>query len=261
MDNTESSERVSALSELQSEAHPVVQLELKAESETELVDNLFEAGGWNETDRAVVSQALEIARTMHAQDIYKGQPYIYHPLRIANRIVRYMGIKDAETVAAALLHDVVEDHAAELVGPEASDDPREAQVQALDKLASLLGEGVADNVAAVTNSPDLQEGELSYEEKLAKYTAKVVQATSTFSGWAIKFSDWCENGLGIIHSELLMDGERISHFMRKYGGEVLDTFVDRYKQYSGQLSPEAANYVATQITLAFQRLILQLPHK
>lgn len=41
-----------------------------------------------------------------------GVPYIEHPLRVARRLIPW-GIRDAELIAAALLHDVAEDCAEE----------------------------------------------------------------------------------------------------------------------------------------------------
>jgi (p)ppGpp synthase/HD superfamily hydrolase len=46
-------------------------------------------------------------------------PYIEHPLRVALRLVRW-GVPDAELIAAALLHDVVEDCSTELLEASAN---------------------------------------------------------------------------------------------------------------------------------------------
>lgn len=53
--------------------------------------------------------ALAIARRMHAgQTRRDGTPYILHPLKVCSTLINY-GIKDDFTLAAALLHDVIED--------------------------------------------------------------------------------------------------------------------------------------------------------
>ncbi len=59
-------------------------------------------------ERALIERAYERAQTAHAGQYRKsGQPYIVHCVSVA-QILAQMGM-DATTVAAALLHDVVED--------------------------------------------------------------------------------------------------------------------------------------------------------
>jgi GTP pyrophosphokinase len=57
---------------------------------------------------AVISQAYEVAATAHRGQVRKsGDPYITHPVAVA-KIVAELGLDDV-TLAAALLHDAVED--------------------------------------------------------------------------------------------------------------------------------------------------------
>ena len=61
-----------------------------------------------ETDCAVVREAYRIAESCHRSQVRKsGEPYLVHPLRVAETIAG-LGL-DPTTVAAALLHDTVED--------------------------------------------------------------------------------------------------------------------------------------------------------
>lgn len=63
----------------------------------------------HESDR-IIHKAYEAAREAHASQFRKsGEPYITHPLAVAHILAGY-GL-DAETVAAAILHDTVEDTA------------------------------------------------------------------------------------------------------------------------------------------------------
>lgn len=53
--------------------------------------------------------ALSFARVAHKDQRRKsGEPYIIHPLTVASHAVA-LGVKEDEVVAAAILHDVVED--------------------------------------------------------------------------------------------------------------------------------------------------------
>lgn len=64
--------------------------------------------------RGIIVDAAQFAQTAHAgqRRKYTGQPYIYHPGRVAMRAT-LLGLKD-EQIAAAWLHDVVEDTAVTL---------------------------------------------------------------------------------------------------------------------------------------------------
>jgi hypothetical protein len=239
------------------ETGPVARQELKRKTEEELIGGILGSSEWPEEDYARIMSAYELAKDKHGGDLYKGQPYIYHLLRVAARIVLYMGVYDADVVVAALLHDSVEDHAEDLV-EEPDADPVKLQEQALKVIGDKFGVRSAEIVQAVTNEPVRPGPKLTYEEKLARYAEKVDKATETFEGWLVKFSDWCENGLGIVHSELSQDSPEVAHFGRKYFGDVFAVFTRRYKQYESRLSPEGANYVATQLTLGYQRLGLEL---
>lgn len=235
---------------------PIENLRLKDKTEEELASSLIESYAWKDEDRHLISSAYELARNLHQHDQYKDQSYVYHLLRVANRINGYLHIDDAEVIAAALLHDSVEDHAAE-ISPESSQrDPGLRQQAALEQISGLFSPRTAELVAAVTNDPS-QGAELSYEEKLAKYTAKVQKATSTPEGWLIKFSDWCDNGLGIVHGTETLSSSEIAHFQRKYGGDVLATFERRFREPDVQATLDwaAKGYVEHQLTLGHERLL------
>ena len=61
-------------------------------------------------DVAIVERAYQVAKTAHEGQLRKsGEPYITHPLAVAEILVE-LGI-GAKTIAAALLHDTVEDTA------------------------------------------------------------------------------------------------------------------------------------------------------
>ena len=110
----------------------------------------------------------------------------------AIRILTYYGITDVDVVAAALLHDSVEDHSLELSG-DRSGDPTAA---ALAVLAERFGARVAELVAAVTNPP--AEPGRNRHEQYREHLAESLAANP----WArvIKLSDFTDNGVGLIHS-------------------------------------------------------------
>ncbi len=63
-----------------------------------------------DADFSVVEQAYNFARAAHeGQSRRSGEPYIQHPLEVALIVVRDVHLVNREALAAALLHDVIED--------------------------------------------------------------------------------------------------------------------------------------------------------
>src|SRR5580658_10914050 len=79
-----------------------------------------------EQDQRRLNQALDLAARLHAGDRREREPYVNHLLRVAIRIMSHYGVRDPDVIVAALLHDAVEDHAAELTGFSVGVDDQEA---------------------------------------------------------------------------------------------------------------------------------------
>lgn len=106
----------------------------------------------------LVREALETARQAHAGQLRRGSdghPYIDHPLAVAE-ILLELGHGD-ETVAAALLHDVIEKSGIEN-----------------GELRERFGDGTADLVEAMTEDPTIAE----YEERKDEHRLRVANAGS-----------------------------------------------------------------------------------
>src|SRR5208337_4857481 len=87
------------------------------------------------TDNALFFEALEFASELHAGQRRKsGAPYISHPCAVAEILVREMHFKDPVLLAAALLHDVVED----------------VPWMSLEEVETRFGQGVSELVDGVT---------------------------------------------------------------------------------------------------------------
>jgi HD domain-containing protein len=143
-------------------------------------------------DRDRLEQALGLAAELHRLDQRSREPYLNHVLRTAIRIITYYEVTDIDVVAAALLHDAVEDHPVELAGARPGD-PVEA---ALAELADRFNPRVAALVRAVTNPP--REPGLDRYQQYREHVAESLAANP----WArvIKVSDFTDNGVGLMHS-------------------------------------------------------------
>jgi HD domain len=155
---------------------------------------------WPEPDRLRLNHALDLAARLHAADRREREPYVNHLLRVTIRVMSHYGVRDADVACAALLHDAVEDHAAEL-----APGGREA---ALAALAAAFGPRVAELVGAVTN-PEYAPGRDPHEQ----YREHVTESLRG-NPWArvIKASDFTDNGVGLIHST----GPRLRKLAGKY---------------------------------------------
>jgi hypothetical protein len=165
-----------------------------------------EIASFPEADRHRMERALDLATRLHAGDRRDTEPYVNHLLRVAIRIMSHYGVRDADVVGAALLHDAVEDHPAELAGSGAG------QPAALAVLATEFGPRVAGMVGAVTNppyAPDRDEHE--------QYRQHVADSLRD-NPWArvIKASDFTDNGVGLIHTT----GPRLHRLADKYAPMV-----------------------------------------
>ncbi len=66
----------------------------------------------NNNNLSLTIKALTFSARKHRDQRRKdaeGTPYVNHPIELLNILVNEAGIEDAETLAAALLHDTIED--------------------------------------------------------------------------------------------------------------------------------------------------------
>jgi HD domain len=175
-----------------------------------------EIASWPEADRLRMERALDLAGRLHAADRRDREPYVNHLLRVAIRIMSHYGVRDTDVVCAALLHDAVEDHPAELAGSGPAD-----QAAALEALAVQFGPRVAELVGAVTNPPWVPGRD--QDEQYREHVADSLRVNP----WArvIKASDFTDNGAGLIHTT----GPRLHRLADKYAPlvPVLRDFIGR----------------------------------
>jgi (p)ppGpp synthase/HD superfamily hydrolase len=104
----------------------------------------------------LVRAALEKARSDHAGQVRNGSggmPYVEHPVSVA-ALLEEQGYRD-EVLAAALLHDVVED-----------------SETTVEELRELFGDEVAGMVGALTDDESIE----SYRQRKAEHRERVAAA-------------------------------------------------------------------------------------
>ena len=159
---------------------------------------------------ALLLKALAFAAHKHRDQRRKdaeASPYINHPIALADVLVNEGGVTDAPVIAAALLHDTVEDT-----------DTRPQE------LAEAFGPRIAGIVAEVTDDKALPKAErkrlqvehaasISREAKLVKLADKICNvrdvADDPPANWPverrIEYFEWCKtviDGLRGVHQGL-----------------------------------------------------------
>jgi guanosine-3',5'-bis(diphosphate) 3'-pyrophosphohydrolase len=140
--------------------------------------------------------AADFAAQRHRHQLRKDgiTPYIAHPLRVALVVAVEFGCTDPEVLAAAILHDTIEDTETDY-----------------EDLSERFGGWVADAVATLTNNKSLPE-----EEREAEYHRRL--ATADWRVLLIKVADACEN---VRDSARGPDGQLAGRCLRK-SGKVAD---------------------------------------
>ena len=107
----------------------------------------------NVSEKGLFFEALDLASALHqGQKRRSGEPYIVHPCSVVKIIARDFQLKDPEILAAAMLHDLIEDVAGMTV----------------EELQDRFGERVAHIVDGCTkikaNMPATKNRELTYNK-------------------------------------------------------------------------------------------------
>ena len=97
----------------------------------------------SDDDKNLIRKALDLAIDAHKDQFRKsGEPYIFHPLSVAKIVAEKIGL-DANSIAAALLHDVVEDSRYDIT-----------------KVGSLFGQKIAKIVEGLTKISRLKKDKI-----------------------------------------------------------------------------------------------------
>lgn len=204
----------------------------------------LELESFPEDERKQLIKALELASELHADDRRVREPYLNHLLRVVIRIIRYYGVRDVDVLVAALLHDAVEDHPAELGGLEPDRPYAELTDAAVAELARRFNPRVAELVRSVTN-PEYDPGRDRHEQ----YREHVADNLER-DPWArvIKISDFTDNGVGVIHTTI----EKAYSSATKYR-----PLVPKLRELVGRpdtpLSTAAKEHILDQLDLAEER--------
>lgn len=192
----------------------------------------------NSNEKTLVSKAYDLAFKAHRdQKRESGEPYIQHPLRVALTLTK-MNL-DTETVAAAILHDVIED-----------------TPYTVDEIENIFGKNIAFLVNGVTKLDKIRyggaEGKAENLRKMFLAMAKDVRVV------LIKLADRYDN-MRTLHYLPKEKQQRIAlETLEIYGpiayrlgmGELKGQLEDAAFEY---LYPEKYNWLLNEVTTKYEK--------
>jgi hypothetical protein len=197
---------------------------------------LIEIADLPRADRRRVDLACSFMSLVHAGDRRQREPYANHPLRVAIRILSHYRVRDPDVACAALLHDTVEDHAADFAAGTAQG--------ALKAMAGMFGARTAGLVGAVTN-PAWEPGR-DRDEQYREHVAASLEACP----WArvIKASDFTDNAVGLFHTS----GPKLDRLAGKYR-PLVPVLRELVLRPDTPLDPDVKDKIAAQLDDAEDR--------
>lgn len=103
-------------------------------------------------DVGLILRALEFAAERHKNQFRKGEdrpPYINHPIQVANLLANEAGERDPVLLAAAILHDVIEDTV----------ETEDEKDKLIEEIRQLFGDEILDVTMEVTDDKSLRKPE------------------------------------------------------------------------------------------------------
>lgn len=138
----------------------------------DLISNTYRS--LNEEQNKLIRTAFDIALDAHKDQRRKtGEPYIYHPIEVANIVANEIGL-GATSIACALLHDVIED-----------------SEYKYEDIKKIFGEKIADIVNGLTKISIMNHQNISIQSE--NYRKLLLTLSEDFRVILIKIADRLHN--------------------------------------------------------------------
>lgn len=127
-------------------------------------------------DKKLIRKAFDLAVDAHSEQRRKsGEPYIYHPISVAKIVAYEIGL-GATSIAAALLHDVVED-----------------TEYTVDDMERLFGKTIARIVSGLTKISSFNKGDQNYSVQAENFRKMLLTLNDDVRVILIKIADRLHN--------------------------------------------------------------------
>lgn len=186
-------------------------------------------------DSELVQASIRLGMELHADDSRTYEPYENHLLRVALRLVEDFEVTDPAIIAAALLHDSLEDHSEELarlMEVDIPDDTQKIRKLGYKALSQVIQRDVATLVSDVSN-PILLPG----QDKMEEYHKHIEELVSdkSIAALLVKFADFIDNA---VVPEGIEDPDKRRYLDRKQLS-LYALFADRLERLKNVVSDEA----------------------
>lgn len=220
---------------------PVVYQELKKMDANDLAHGFLNMAHDCGLDAEELSDPLEFASLLHAGQKRQNRgrhdttPYIEHPLRAAYRLLK-LGVRDANVIKAALLHDTIEDcsqiYMKNVLGRNDEVSEEEAREELGAFIADRYGKEVRTIVLSVTNDHRPQEvsRSMTQREKNIEYKTHLEdEIVDNEPALLVKYSDFMDNAGGLHHNDIPGREQRIQRMASKYQ-PCVEIFITEFKK-------------------------------
>ena len=200
----------------------------------------------DEETQEQLDKALSLVSELHLEDTRSTEPYINHLLRVCMRTKIYYEITDPDILVATLLHDAVEDHAADIIGEDLGSDEQN-QKAALEVVSALFNPRVAEIVSGVTN-PEFSDERDVMEAQYLEHLEDLMENGDPGSV-VVKLSDFTDNATGIHYSS----GPKLKKWANKYL-PIVPIMQHALLREDLPLSDEVKEHIHKQLDLTEERL-------
>ena len=200
----------------------------------------------DEETQEQLDKALSLVSELHLEDTRSTEPYINHLLRVCMRTKIYYEITDPDILVATLLHDAVEDHAADIIGEDLGSDEQN-QKAALEVVSALFNPRVAEIVSGVTN-PEFSDERDVMEAQYLEHLEDLMENGDPGSV-IVKLSDFTDNATGIHYSK----GPKLKKWANKYL-PIVPILQHALLREDLPLSDEVKEHIHKQLDLTEERL-------
>lgn len=146
----------------------------------------------------LIQSSVKLGTELHVRNRRTYEPYNNHLLRVAIRLIEQAGITDEQMIAAAPLHDSLEDHSGELVqrylGMAAPLDPEDRRLYGYEALRLFAEEHGAEDLPSIVwdVSTPLRPAGASKIQWYLSYIGKLMDSSHPKSR-VVKHADFLDN--------------------------------------------------------------------
>ncbi len=210
-------------------------------------------------DQHLLSDVVEFAASLHKDQKrswragFPKTPYIEHPLRVALRLVR-LGVSEPSLIAAAVLHDTVEDCSKVFVKDYLQMEPGETgecRTLLSQFIEQRYGPTTAEYVLSVTNPVADKLTHTQYQQNVRE---EIATSPKTY---LLKFGDFFDNA-GSLHYQDREGNEKMVYRLASKYYPLISDFEQNLYSVEHLIQSRGSDYIQTSLNKLQTRLVVIL---